>query len=207
MKTCNKCGEELPLNSFSKDKSHKDGLSSQCKGCRKQYQQNNKVAIAKYDKEYAKQYYQKNKKTIAEQQKQYKEEHSKVVTEYQRQWRHEHSLECCNYTHKHEATKRNLPYTLTIEHWQQCKEHFNNKCAYCGKELPLAQEHFLALTKGGEYSKDNIIPSCKSCNSSKHDRNFFEWYPKYKYYSKKREKFILKFLNYKDHSQQLTLAI
>ena len=37
LKTCNKCGRTLPLDCFSPNKSHKDGLSNQCKECRCKY--------------------------------------------------------------------------------------------------------------------------------------------------------------------------
>jgi len=100
-----------------------------------------------------------------------------------------------------------LPWTLTIIQWKSIQKSFNNKCAYCGKELPLVQEHFIALSKGGEYTSNNIIPSCHSCNSSKNNKDFFEWYPEYKDYTKKREKFILDYLHYKNNIQQLTLNI
>ena len=33
-KVCTKCGLEKPFVEFSKDKTHKDGLRSQCKQCR-----------------------------------------------------------------------------------------------------------------------------------------------------------------------------
>ena len=108
---------------------------------------------------------------------------------------------------RREARKRSLECNLTAKQWLDIKLQFDNKCAYCGKELPLAQEHFLALSKSGEYTVNNIICACKTCNSSKSNKDFFTWYPKYKYYSKKRERFILKFLNYKDGIQQITLAI
>jgi 5-methylcytosine-specific restriction endonuclease McrA len=110
-------------------------------------------------------------------------------------------------TQRYRALKRALPSTLTNEQWETIKSHFNNRCAYCGRELPLAQEHFIALSKGGEHTINNIIPSCISCNSSKREKDFSEWYPRYRYYSKKREKFILDYLNYKNNIQQLTLAI
>jgi 5-methylcytosine-specific restriction endonuclease McrA len=88
-------------------------------------------------------------------------------------------------------------------------ETFDNKCAYCGKEKPLAQDHFVPLSKGGEYTNNNIICSCKSCNSSKSDKDFFEWYPEQLFYSKEREAKILKYLNYdkKTQTQQLALII
>lgn len=92
--------------------------------------------------------------------------------------------------------KQLLPATLTIEEWNNIKTNFKEKCAYCGKKLPLTQEHFIPVTQGGAYAISNIIPVCLSCNCSKQDMNFFIWYPKQEYHSKKREKFILEYLNY-----------
>jgi hypothetical protein len=37
LKTCRKCGRTLPLECFSPNKSHKDGLSHHCKECRSEY--------------------------------------------------------------------------------------------------------------------------------------------------------------------------
>ena len=37
MKTCSKCGEERPLDTFSKNKSKRDGLNSYCKPCMRSY--------------------------------------------------------------------------------------------------------------------------------------------------------------------------
>lgn len=98
-----------------------------------------------------------------------------------------------------------LPTTLTPDQWNCIKEVFDNKCAYCGAEKQLTQDHFVPLSSGGEYSANNIIPSCGSCNSSKLNKSFFEWYPTYKHYSKKREKRILKYLGYNGDTQQLAL--
>lgn len=105
-----------------------------------------------------------------------------------------------------EAGKRNLENTLTMNEWENIKERFNNSCAYCGKVSILEQEHFIPLTKGGEYATSNIIPACKSCNCSKNDKLFSEWYPAYRHFSKKREKQVLEYLGYKNSIQQKTLA-
>ena len=115
-----------------------------------------------------------------------------------KQYHQEHLDQYVIYTQKREALKKLLPATLTINQWKNIKTHFNNTCAYCGEELPLAQEHFIALSKGGEYSITNIIPSCQSCNSSKSTKNFFIWYSKYKYFSKERELKILDYLKEKE---------
>jgi len=102
--------------------------------------------------------------------------------------------------------KRKLPSTFTQEQWNECKEYFDQKCAYCGKELPLFQDHFMPLSKGGEYTHNNIIPACDSCNSRKFNHDPFTWYPKQDFYSKQRGQKILKYLGYNKFSQQqLTL--
>ena len=41
-KRCNKCGRELPIDSFSKNNKAKDGLYCWCKACHSKYRQTNK---------------------------------------------------------------------------------------------------------------------------------------------------------------------
>jgi hypothetical protein len=85
--------------------------------------------------------------------------------------------------------------TLTRTQWNACKQMFDYTCAYCGKSLNnLTQDHFIPLSKGGGYDANNIIPCCKSCNSSKQDKDFLEWYHKQPYYSEKRKYKINKYL-------------
>lgn len=60
---------------------------------------------------------------------------------------------------------------LTFEQWKQLLEVHDNRCAYClEKSEKLTMDHIIALSKGGEHTQDNVVPACKSCNSSKHDR-------------------------------------
>lgn len=123
-----------------------------------------------------------------------------------RAWNQAHPEKRRQSAQRYKARKRSLLSTLTLEQWANIKRHFNNCCAYCGNNSLLTQDHLVPLSKGGEYTHNNIIPACKSCNSSKGPRSFFEWYPKYRYYSKKREKAILEYLNYdKQNNQQLAL--
>jgi 5-methylcytosine-specific restriction endonuclease McrA len=134
-----------------------------------------------------KQAYEENKEHISEYQKKYKKEHPEV-----------HRIA----NQRRSALKRNLPATLTAEQWEQIKSVFSNTCAYCGKESKLAQEHFTPLSKGGHYTKENIIPACRSCNCSKNNRDFFEWYPQQEFYSQERELFIIEHLISQQEEQQ-----
>ena len=49
-------------------------------------------------------------------------------------------------------------------------------CAYCGEEKILHKDHFVPLSKGGEFTHNNVVPSCACCNVSKSNNDFFEWY-------------------------------
>jgi len=49
-------------------------------------------------------------------------------------------------------------------------------CAYCGeKDKPLQRDCVLALSRGGRYTLDNIVPACRSCNTSKCNDEVTGW--------------------------------
>jgi len=60
------------------------------------------------------------------------------------------------------------------EDWENTKTYFENKCAYCGSEEELVIEHAVPINKVslGEHRLGNMVPSCKSCNSKKADKDF-----------------------------------
>jgi len=178
----------------------------------KEYRENNKEATVVYNKEYNR----INKETIAVKRKIYnkdntekimkhREENKEHYENYQKEYRKNNRDKCNIGTQKYRANKRKLECTLTSRQWEHTKQYFNNKCAYCGKTKPLEREHFIAMSKLGEFTNNNVICACKSCNSSKCDKNFFEWYPTHKSYNKSREAKILKFLSYDGTMQQLKI--
>ena len=165
----------------------------------RQWQLNNieKVKKRKQDKGdiislYQRQYYEANKEYYANHAKQYRKDNSEKLNLYKK---------------LREARKQKLPSTLTVVQWEQLKEEFGNTCCYCGQVKKLTIEHFIPLDRLGEMTINNILPACSSCNSSKKNKDFNEWYPSQEYYSKKREQKILKYLNYKNEIQQLTFAL
>ena len=131
--------------------------------------------------------------------------HKEYVANYNHAWGINNRDKCNMLSEKRRTMKELLPASFTKQQWDDTKLFFNNKCAYCGKELPLSQDHFIALSKGGEYTINNIVPVCHSCNSRKNNLDFFKWFPKQSFYSKKREQKILKYLNYKDDVHQLRI--
>lgn len=161
----------------------------------------------KIDKEKIKNYYLVNRERILEHCKLYYIENKDILKERIKQYHKNNPDKRRQIKHIRKSRKKLLPATLTLTEWEKIKHYFSNKCCYCGKVLPLVQEHFLPVSSMGEYGHNNIVPSCGSCNSSKTNNDFFTWYPKYKYYSKTRESKILEFLHYNKGTQQLSLMI
>jgi len=191
-------------------KINKDKISSQ----RKQWREDNKDMISAK----AKQYREINKKSIREQKKQFSKENKDKIAQYKKEYYKENRTKVIESASQYakqnpdkirivqerrRSKKKQLLSTLTVEQWNDIKIEFNNRCAYCGEKVHLQQEHFIPLSKGGEYTVNNIIPACKRCNPSKNNGDFFEWYPKQEYYSKEREQFILNHLGYNEDKQQL----
>ena len=233
-KKCSICKLGLPDINFNKRTASKDGLLSECKVCRKdidqKYRDNHKGKILLYNK----QYYIINKEAIVISVRQYQRENKCKAYGYRKKFKKSDKgrLAALKYREKNKekiamnariynsqhmslgrircqrrrSLKRSLASLFTADQWDKCKIYFNNSCAYCGEVSPLEQDHFLAISKNGEYTKDNIVPACKACNVRKRDHDFFIWYPKYKHYSKKREKKILDYLGYHKGSQQLSFV-
>jgi len=140
--------------------------------------------------------------------KRYYEANKEKLKEYARSYRktdHGRLIEL-KAKHRRKARERDLPATFTEKEWEECKKHFDYKCAYCEKSPKvLHQEHFIPVSKDGEYTKQNIVPSCQECNFRKHNLSFGDWYPNYKYYSKEREEKILAYLGYENLYQQISI--
>lgn len=232
-KKCTKCKELLLETNeyFAKTNKTKSGLRSICKQCEKLYREKTKEQRSEYDKYY----YKRNKERIQEQVKKYSKENEEEIKrrrklyreinkelimksnrkyyeankdkimEYHRRYGRENKDIINAQGQRRKSREKGVLSTLTVEQWKQIKKDFDYRCCYCGKETKLEQEHFIPLIKGGEYTHNNILPSCKRCNCSKQDKDFFDWYQTQEFYSPLRKKKILSFLNYKDNEQQLTL--
>ena len=189
-----------------------DNNSAKMIAYRKRYREENRERI----KEMQTKFYYDHREQVKEEHRKYRKLNREKLAEYyiknidkekarHKIYKKEHHGQMLINDHNHRAKIMSLPHTLTIKQWRSIKKEFNDRCCYCGEELPLEREHFVPLSKNGEFTINNIVPACKRCNCSKRDKLFVDWYPTYKRYSKKRESFLLKFLNYKNNIQQLAL--
>jgi 5-methylcytosine-specific restriction endonuclease McrA len=208
MKICSKCGRGYPATNdyFYWNNKAEQSLKAECKRCtakrRKKYREKNKEALAFSKKEY----YEKNKETILEYAKKYSLDNKEARAEQAKQYRQEHAEEYHILWHSRNARIHKLPHTLTILQWGEAKEYFDGKCSYCGRKLPLTQDHWIPVTKDGNYSKENIVPACKSCNSSKRNQDAIEWFSKQTFYSEIRQVKILEYLGFTNSVTQLSIG-
>ncbi|SRR6266404_4005044 len=71
--------------------------------------------------------------------------------------------------------------------------HFDDRCAYCGRPLPIATwkagavisappwaleyhtDHVAPKSRGGANNHTNFVPACAECNQTKHARSPEQW--------------------------------
>lgn len=61
--------------------------------------------------------------------------------------------------------------------WESTKAYFSHQCAYCGDEGNFVIDHAIPINRSslGEHRLGNLVPSCRSCNARKADRDFLEF--------------------------------
>lgn len=152
--------------------------------------------------------YHRNRSIMLEKAKLYRDRNKELLKRKTREYHKKNPLIKRLSEAKRRAIKSSLPYNYSEVEWKMCKEYFNNECAYCGQYTKeLDQEHFIPVKEKGEYTVNNIIPACRRCNPSKNAKDFFEWYPKQPYYSRKKEIKILEYLGYSKENKKQQLSI
>jgi 5-methylcytosine-specific restriction endonuclease McrA len=68
-----------------------------------------------------------------------------------------------------------VEHDLTADQWRALQDAWGG-CAYCGAvDRPLQRDCVQALSRGGRYTLDNIVPACASCNASKSNDEVTGW--------------------------------
>ena len=68
-----------------------------------------------------------------------------------------------------------VEHDLTDEQWAALAAAWGG-CAYCGAtDRALQRDCVLAISRGGRYTLDNVVPACGSCNASKCNDEVTAW--------------------------------
>lgn len=151
---------------------------------RKYYQEHKeklKVQVRKYGKknsnkkkEMNKNYFMKNKDKHNKQSLKWAKENRDKVNKSGRKWR---KTEGGKLSMKKNNIKRRVlegKDTLTKEELKTILKR-DKVCVYCSSNKKLTFEHIIPLSKYGGNSFLNSVLACLSCNSSKKDKDVFEW--------------------------------
>lgn len=203
IKICTKCLELKSVSEFNKSKKGLGGKRSECKSCESVYRSDNKARIAKttkkwrennaeYLKGYQKEYREKNRDRILKVEREYYYKNRERRSLYYRKWIEENAdrksamdleYERNNpekkslYRQRRRARRANLPDTLTHEQQEEILERFEGGCSLTADTEDIQMDHVIPLSIGhGGTVFGNIIPLRASLNSSKQDRNIFDWF-------------------------------
>jgi hypothetical protein len=70
---------------------------------------------------------------------------------------------------------KQVDHDLAPSQWTALVDAWDG-CAYCGRsDQPLQKDCVMALSRGGRYTLDNIVPACRSCNASKCNAEVTSW--------------------------------
>jgi 5-methylcytosine-specific restriction endonuclease McrA len=156
MKHCPKCGLDKSDNEFRKNKSRRDGLHSYCKLCDKTVD----LTGAIRNKVFRILHPGSGRDSAKRGSRKYRQNHPDIISA------RKFADRCLK--RGIEFSKDNL---LTQKEWEEILERYHHSCAYCGaSNVSMTKDHVVPVTKGGTHTKDNIVPACRSCNSSKGNR-------------------------------------
>lgn len=147
---------------------------------KKEWRKNN----SQYIKEQQKEWRKNNRDYIKKYGYQYREENKDYLNDQSRLWRQKNRHKDAAYSVKRRNLIKEVEKSLTIDEWNDILRDYDYSCAYCdmGQDehldkyrQRLHQDHVVPLTKGGSFTKENIVPACITCNASKSNKNLGEW--------------------------------
>ena len=70
---------------------------------------------------------------------------------------------------------KRVEHDLSSAQWVALQVEWGG-CAYCAaSDLVLQRDCVLAISRGGRYTLDNVVPACGSCNASKCNEEVTGW--------------------------------
>lgn len=184
---CCTCGKKKSFEEFSKNKSKKEGMNSQCKDCQRRYNdkyyETNKAYLINYQKEYG----SENQEKVREQKKTYRENNKKYFKVYFKSYylnnrdqlldkqktyakTENGKLSKAKDRHRRRSMQSKLINDLTVQEKNIILFLQNYKCINCNEYFDKFKptiDHIMPLINGGGLSKNNVQMLCLSCNSMK----------------------------------------
>ena len=76
---------------------------------------------------------------------------------------------------KRKRRMERVEHDLSAEQWTALQSAWGG-CAYCGaNDAALQRDCVMAISRGGRYTLDNVVPACAACNASKCNDEVTGW--------------------------------
>jgi hypothetical protein len=182
MKTCSKCHQEFPatLEYFYKKL---DSISSTCKQCgaerSRQWRKENPDKLKKQGQEWRK----KNLSRYNLNKKKWRQKNPEAHKKSRDNWYKNNKNKRTEYNNRRRANKLNNGWEKYTE--QDMFNKYGTDCYLCQQPIDLNIsrtepeglniEHVIPIAKGGPDTLENVRPSHRKCNQSKHDKDLEEF--------------------------------
>ena len=187
MKVCCHCKEELPLDSFQKNRAALDGLQYRCKSCMKEASKacrarRGHLWLGKTDP-WRKRSDENRLRNNAGTRKR-RALNPEKSREDNRRWRESSNpFSVAANKARLRAIELGVVSTLTVDEWRRVVEGQNFICHLCGYEtildlkspLRLSLDHIIPMSRGGENVMGNVLPAHRRCNQSRLDMTIEEF--------------------------------
>lgn len=178
MKRCSRCREIKPTTEFNAAPKRPSGYRPQCKACHAAVRKENRPP------EYFAAWFQRrcaedpafraeHRRRAAVSEKSERGMAARRARENEYFRRHPEKRSARNRTAY--ALRRGSGGKVTPAQWRFVQSVFSGLCAYCRERPGNTMDHFVPVAAGGKHDIANVVPACRSCNSSKRHRDPFEW--------------------------------
>lgn len=171
---CTKCKQWKSIEMFGKDRTRSSGLDTKCTKCR----QTNKEGPSKIERRQmraqgmawcrdCKVWFCTNPGA----------QHRGYCQECINRKRRERYAVDSDFRHRlrrHAYQRKRQVNAVPPEGEEHLLELFEGMCAYCGAPADT-WDHIYPVSRGGKTTPGNILPACRSCNSSKGDQDVCDW--------------------------------
>lgn len=196
-KICTECLETKPIEEYYLTSSGrgKFGRSAKCKSCVNVksvervslWRKNNPGKRNEYDKKYRENHKEQTYASIRRcylakkdeyilQTRKWQKEHSENTSMASKKYRTQNVTKVNAWNQSRRARLLGAVGNFNKTEWSLMLSLYEGKCAYCHDDSKtMTQDHIIPLSKGGSHTWSNIVPACKSCNSSKGTKSLMQF--------------------------------
>ncbi len=169
-KRCPGCKLTKPTSEFAVRRASPDGLQTRCRDCRSVIA---KRVTPEARREYQATFKTKNPGRIQELNRESHARHRERRIAGVRDWESRNPELALSYrkAQRHKRRAIEAAGTLTFDQWLAILEQFDWRCGYCLVKLTSpTMDHVDPVSRGGQHTAENVIPSCLACNLRKYDK-------------------------------------